>query len=241
MNNDIYKKITSSGCGTLLAELVTLPICTIKTVYQNNPKHTINDSIKFIYRSSGYKGFVQASKPAILAQMISTSSKYTIYEMIKNYRKTKSGDIINSSINGISSGILGSLLTHPLDVWKNYRQRNESLSNTLIANSKLKVFYRGYLGALGKNVTLYSLLFPINDFYKNKFDNNIFISAPLTTISISLFIQPFDNYKVVKMANNKFTKPFRGLSLMLARSIPHFFITMYMTDYFENKLFHKVL
>ncbi len=230
LSNDFYNKILSSSTGTLLAELVTLPICTVKTIYQNNPQHTIKDSIKNIYSNSGYKGFIQASGPAILSQVVSTSSKYTIYEMIKNYRGTCNDDFTNSSINGMTSGILGSLITHPLDVWKNYKQRNECFSKSLVASSNKSSFlYSGYLGALGKNVTLYSMLFPLNDYYRSKFDN-ILISAPLTTITISFFIQPFDYYKVVKMANNKATKPFRGLSLMLARSLPHFMITMWATE-----------
>ena len=230
MDSEFYKKITSSSGGTLLAELVTLPICTVKTVYQNNPNHTIKDSIKYIYSSSGYKGFIQASKPAILSQVVSTSSKYTIYEMIKTYRQTEKDDFTNNTINGAISGICGSLITHPLDVWKNYKQRNESLTNTLIASSnKSKILYSGYLGALGKNITLYSMLFPINDYYKTIFNNTI-LSAGLTTITVSFFVQPFDYYKVVKMANNRATKPFRGLSLMLARSLPHFAITMWATE-----------
>ncbi len=234
MDNEFYKKIASSSGGTLLAELVTLPICTVKTVYQNNPNHTIKDSIKNIYRSSGYKGFIQASKPAILSQVVSTSSKYTIYEMIKTYRQTEKTDITNNTINGAISGICGSFLTHPLDVWKNYKQRNENLSNTLItSNNKMKILYSGYLGALGKNITLYSMLFPINDYYKSVLNNTI-LSAGLTTLTVSFFVQPFDYYKVVKMANNKVTKPYRGLTLMLARSLPHFAITMWATEQIQE-------
>lgn len=235
-NNIFYNKIISSSGGTLLAELVTLPICTVKTIYQNNPQHTIRDSIKSIYSTSGYKGFIQASNPAILAQVISTSSKYSIYELVKSYRKTENNDFTNNTINGMISGILGSFLTHPLDVWKNYKQRNESLSNVLIpSNNKIKILYRGYLGALGKNITLYSMLFPINDYYKTIF-NNTLISASLTTLTVSFFVQPFDYYKVVKMANNKANRPFRGLTLMLARSLPHFAITMWATEKIQKHL-----
>jgi hypothetical protein len=232
--NDFNKKVLCSSGGTLLAELATLPICTIKTIYQNNPNHSIRDSIKYIYGTSGYSGFIQASKPAIISQIISTSSKYTFYEILKKYRKTENSDFIGNSVNGMCSGILGSFITHPFDIWKNYKQRNQCFQYALkYASSKIKVLYRGYLGALGKNITLYSMLFPLNDYYKSIFDN-VIISASLTTLTITLFIQPFDYYKVVKMANNKPKYPFRGLSLMLARSLPHFVITMWFTEKFQE-------
>ena len=130
-------------------------------------------------------------------------------------------------------GILGSILTHPIDCWKNFTQRNESyikylksLSGTNLIRNGL---YKGYMGSIGKNIALYSSLFPLNDFYKSKFDSTL-ISASLTTITVSLIVQPFDYYKVVKMAGNKPDKPFRGFGLMIARSLPHFAITIYVTE-----------
>lgn len=248
-NNNInlfFKKIASSAFGTLVAEIFTLPICTIKTVYQNNPQFTTKQTIQYIYQQNGYKSFVQAFAPSILSQMLSTSSKFAFYELIKNHRSTKKHDLINNSINGMLGGVLGSVVTHPIDVWRNYKQRNESFINhiksnhTLIDNNKItikfisKTFYAGYGGSLGKNIALYSSLFPLNDFYKSHFDS-VFISAPLTTLSVSLLIQPFDYYKAVKMANNSVGKNyFRGFHLMIGRSLPHFLITMYLTELVSN-------
>jgi hypothetical protein len=98
----------------------------------------------------------------------------------------------------------------------------------------MNTFYAGYGGSLGKNIVLYSSLFPLNDFYKSHFDS-IFISAPLTTLSVSVLIQPFDYYKAVKMANNNIGKNyFRGFHLMVGRSLPHFLITMYLTELISN-------
>ena len=79
----------ASAFGTLTAELLTLPICTIKTIYQNNPYFNTVETIKHIYKQNGYIGFFSASTPAIIAQVISTSSKYTFYQKIKEYRKTE--------------------------------------------------------------------------------------------------------------------------------------------------------
>lgn len=221
--------------GTLSAEIITLPICTVKTVYQNNPTHkSIRYTIKHIIENIGYKGFIQASPHAILSQLVSTSTKYTFYHKIKEYRQTESNDLISNSFNGLVGGILGSFFSHPIDVWKNYTQRNEYFNWKSI---NPKVYYQGYSASMYKNAVLYSCLFPLYDYYKIKFDN-ILISSVLTTLTVSTIIQPFDYYKTVKMAGsnvklNSIPNIFqfgRGFTLMLSRSIPHFFITMVITE-----------
>ena len=227
--NIIYNKMEhlyASIIGTLTAEILTIPLCTIKTVYQVNNTLNINQTINLIYKKSGYKGFFQASIPAIFSQIVSTSTKYTFYQSLKNARKTESNDIINNSINGMFGAIFGSLFSHPIDVWKNYVQRNEKFN--------LKKCYQGYSASIYKNVVLYSILFPIYDYYKLTF-NSIYIASVLTTITVSSIIQPFDYYKTVKMAGSKInTHWYRGFNLMLLRSIPHFLITMTITE----KLIH---
>lgn len=233
--------ICASALGTLVAEISTLPICTVKTIYQNNPNLTTKSTILNIYNMNGIRGFFSASIPAITSQVVSTSSKYTIYEMIKKHRKTEKSNLLDNSINGLISGLFGSVLTHPIECWKNFNQRNENYNKYLRTTFKEKSFfefiksglYKGYSGSIGKNIALYGSLFPLNDFYKSKFDSTL-ISAPLTTITVSFIVQPFDYYKVVVMAGNKPNKPFRGLGLMMARSLPHFAITLYITETILN-------
>jgi hypothetical protein len=214
--------------GTLTAEILTIPICTVKTVYQNNLTLSIRDTIHLIKKNSGYIGFIQASTPAIIGQIVSTSTKYSFYNYLKNIRQTDSSNLLSNSINGMIGGIGGSLFSHPIDVWKNYSQRNEKFPW-----KNLKLYYQGYSASIYKNLVLYSCLFPIYDYYKLKF-NSIYISSVLTTVTVSMIIQPFDYYKTIKMAGYKqdiklsnFT---RGFGLMLARSIPHFLITMVLTE-----------
>lgn len=235
-NSNLYVNLFSSCIGTLTAEILTLPICRIKTIYQNNKKLSIKSTIDSIVKTHGLIGFFNSLKPALITQMVSTSIKFTLYEKIKNIRKTDKTDIFDNVINGIISGLIGSLISHPLDVWKNFVQRNENYLSH-IKKSKSKSFgnliksgiYPGFTGSIGKNIALYSSLFPLNDFYKSKFDS-IYISAPLTILTVSLIVQPFDYYKVVKIAGNLPTNPFRGFSLMLTRNIPHFTITMCITE-----------
>lgn len=238
----LYINCFSSCVGTLLAEIATLPACTVKTIYQNNKSLTIPETIRTIIKTQGTRGFFTASSPAIITQVLSTSSKFTLYEKIKQIRKTENSNWIDNSINGIISGLTGSLITHPFDVWKNFSQRNENywvylknLSRQSLGEFIKLGLYPGYTGSIGKNIALYSTLFPLNDWYKSKFDS-VYISAPLTTLTVSLIVQPFDYYKVVKIAGNKPSQPFRGFTLMLARNIPHFTITMCVADWIGKHL-----
>ncbi len=241
--NNTTKVFISSSLATMIAELATLPICTIKTNYQNNIKYSIKTTVQNIYNTSGSSGFFKASTPAIISQVLSTSIKFSLYEKIKIYRQTDQKDFLNNSINGMVSGILGSFITHPIDTWKVFKQQSQPYNTHIKSLLRdpiqlvTKGFYPGFTGSIGKNLALYSTLFPINDFYKSMF-NSIYISAPLTTLTVSLFVQPFDYYKVVKMTGNKPTSFFRGFWLMLARNIPHFTITMVLTDFF-TKLNYK--
>ena len=129
-------------------------------------------------------------------------------------------------------GILGSLFSHPIDVWKNYLQRNEYFNWTCF---NFKVYYQGYSASIYKNAVLYSCLFPVYDFYKIKFDS-VYLSSIATTLTVSTIIQPFDYYKTVKMSgvatkeHFKLKNFFRGYGLMVFRSVPHFVITMVITE-----------
>jgi hypothetical protein len=80
-----YNKIISISSATFIAEIITLPICTIKTIYQNNNHLNTVQTIQKIYSENKLKGFFNASKPAIISQIISTTSKYIFY---KKYPKS---------------------------------------------------------------------------------------------------------------------------------------------------------
>jgi hypothetical protein len=221
--------LISSSIGSACAEILTLPICTVKTIYQTQTtsKLTPLQIIINLYQTKGIKGFFEASTPAITSQVLSTSSKYYLYHTIKNYRQTADSDIISNSINGALGGLGGSVLSHPFDVWKNHLQRGQKLLNL-----EIRTIYSGYSGTIAKNILLYSLLFPVYDFYKLHLTNP-FIASTLTSFTCSLITQPLDYYKTVLMSGHKFigwTNPYKGYSLMISRTIPHFIISMTITD-----------
>lgn len=224
------ENLIASTTGIFVAEICTLPICTIKTNYQVNGG-TIKDNIKQIYLRNGIWGFYRASFPSIASQIVSTSLKYSLYQKMNQIRPPQNQ--FERMQNGFVGGIGGTLISHPIDVWKNYMQRNEKIT---INFTKL---YSGLSQSLIKTSVLYTLLFPTYDFYREK-TGSTFIAAPLTTFTVSGIIQPIDYLKVRWMAG-KFEKVeikelYRGYHLMVARSIPHFMIGMWITEKIKENL-----
>lgn len=233
---DILRKMTTTMLASFFAEIITQPICVVKTNYQTT-NMTTKQTVKYVYDNFGLKGFYMASIPAVVSQIASTTFKFTIYENLRMYRETKSADIYNNSINGMIGGIVGCTIVHPIDVWKNFNQRGKSIiehfNSSIKSNKLIRNFYAGYPGSLGKNILLYSMLFPLHDYLKHKFNNNM-ISAPLTTIIVSVVLQPLDYYKTVVIAKQNPTHFYRGFHLTISRAIPHFFITMQLIDLFRE-------
>jgi hypothetical protein len=245
--NEKYKQyITANACGTVVAEIVTIPICTIKTNYQTGNFKTVRETTKYIYKTNGIKGYFNASYSAIISQLVSSTSKFTFYKILKEKRKTADTDIKNNMLNGCISGVSGGFLAHPFDVVKNYQQRGEAITNGLNKYGP-NMFYHGFSQTIGKNIALYSILFPTYDYYKSllketkpliaNIDNASILAAPMTTLTTALILQPIDFLKVRMMANKSISlgwNPltyYKGLSLHVMRALPHFTITMVITDY----------
>lgn len=229
------EQIIPNMIATSIAEIITLPICTIKTNHQTSNNKFISETIKQMYKKAGIKGFYQASFFAVLSQVASTTSKYTIYKSLGTYRETKKDDLFNNSINGIICGLAGSLISHPIDVIKNYQQRNQSFINDFKVK-KHRIIYQGYSQTILKNVVLYSILYPINDFYYSK-TNNFVLSSVATTITAGIFTQPIDYLKTRFMAGIytfEIRNLYKGFNLMLFRNIPHFLITMKLINLLNN-------
>ncbi len=235
---DKIDHIISNTFGVIIAEFCTLPICTLKTIYQT--QHNNNNIIttaKLLYKTKGIQGYYNATWSGLSAQTISTVSKYGFYQYIKEKRKTKNNDIFNNAINRCLGGILGSLISHPFDVLKNYHQLH---NNNYIKDVKKYPFtvYKGYSQTIIKNIFLYSSMYPIYDFYKTKISDKPYVIAPLTTLTMTLYLQPIDYIKTNIIAGNKilYNNLYKGFSLHLSRSIPHFMITMTITEYMKKNL-----
>jgi hypothetical protein len=236
-----------AAIGTSLAEIVTLPVCTLKTNFQNGSSKSIVETAKSMYISGGIKMFYRASYPAVVSQVFSTSSKYVLYRyldensILVNKSDKSCSQIHNFSckvLNGMTAGIMSSLITHPVDTIKIHMQMNTPFVPQLKIHG-LKLFYRGYSKTLSKICVSSSLFFPLYDFCNEKIHNPIIASAISASIATTL-MQPLDYLKTRHIYGSVLYQGwnpliyYKGLSLNLARTVPHFIIVMTTIDFLKK-------
>lgn len=239
--------IIASSTATVVAEIATLPICTIKTNYQNSQEKRIRYVTTDIYRKYGIRGFYSASIWSISSQTVSTAAKYFWYRFLLEH-------IPNKFVAGCASGILGSLFSHPFDVLKMHAQTHTKFIPEFKKYGP-QLFYRGYSKTFSKYAIGSTLYFPLFDTFNDLFKNKLKIESPtlsamassITTATMATTImQPIDYMKTRHVMGNTYNhlqkgniiqaiKPYyKGLSLNLFRVVPHFCITMTVIDIITN-------
>ncbi|BCS82713.1 mitochondrial carrier-like protein [Cotonvirus japonicus] len=228
--------IINSAIATGIAEIATLPICTIKTNYQNTNSISIYQTIKSLYINGGIKSFYRASPAAISSQIFSTSSKYFLYK----YFESKNFKHSNKVLNGIMAGILTSLITHPIDTIKIHLQMNSSFKHQFKIDG-LKLFYKGYSKTFGKTFISSCLFLPVYDKLNENLKNS-FTASMLSAIISTTTMQPLDYLKTRHIYGLPLYQGFnpkiyyKGLSLNLMRVVPHFVIVMTTIDALNKNL-----
>lgn len=253
MNNSnklIVSNLIISAVGSAAAEIATLPICTVKTNYQNQRLSdciSITNITKRIYANGGLGAFYRASFAAVSSQALSTSSKYALYRILEENQVLSN----NKFVNGALSGIISSLFTHPLDTVKIHNQMLQSdnsfdKKHTYLSELKkngVGLLYRGYSKTVGK-VSLGSMLFfPLYDTYYKLSNNNCILASFGSALTSTIIIQPLDYLKTRHIYGQSLyeggfknlSSYYKGLSLNLMRIIPHFMITMVMIEYLKVK------
>jgi hypothetical protein len=249
--NKALHNMIGSLIGSSIAEVITVPVTTVKTVFQteiqtqiNNKFKTSRDVARHIYKTRGVHGFYNSSFMSINSQIISTTSKYTFYNMIKKYRGIEQGDFKNNVINGCFAGVFSTLFTHPFDVAKIHQQRYVDNINfyKALQNEGMPLLTRGFSKSLLKAVPLTGLLFPIYDFYNYYLPNYPNYAALCTSLTVTTVIQPIDYIKVRSLSNLPWFQGFnplnyyKGFAINLARSTPSFMIAMGITELVKKKL-----
>jgi hypothetical protein len=232
----VYYNIINSSIATGIAEIITLPICTVKTNYQNSMPSNLSilQTIQTMYKNNGLKIFYSASFPAISSQIISTSSKFVIYK----YLDTNNIITHNKWANGFISGILSSLITHPIDVFKIHWQMKKNVFCE-ISKYNLSILYRGYSKSFIKSSISCSIFFPLYDTLQRYIENKILNSVISSTIA-TVIIHPIDYLKTRHIAGLSLYNGlnpinyYRGLTLNMFRIVPHFVITMYCIEKLSN-------
>lgn len=233
--------LVNSAIATTVAEFATLPICTVKTNYQNTSGVTISDTIKKIYGRDGIIGFYRASLPTVGSQVVSTSSKFMLYRWLEGLGLPYT----NKITNGIMAGITSSLVTHPMDYVKVHWQMKKPIRQEL-ANYGPMVMYRGYSKTMGKIVLSSSLFFPLYDTFASQLrsmnvEHWASISAFGSSFVATLIMHPIDYLKTRHIYAQPLYQGFnpktyyKGITLNLARVVPHFTIVMSIVELLNKK------
>lgn len=219
------KNIYSSALSAGIAELATLPICTLKTKYQNNNQ---NLNIRYLalqmYKQEGIPSFYRGCLPAVVSQSLSTSSKFVLYRHINN------SYIENKFLAGLVSGVCATLFTHPVDTFKIHWQMNDPFLYRATRDPKL--LYRGYSKTLFKYSLGSMLYLPIYDTVMDRTKNPA-LSSFVSAITSTIILQPVDYLKIRHIYGQDLYKQSnfsKGLSLNLLRVVPHFMITMVIIE-----------
>ncbi len=235
--------IINSAIATFAAEILTLPICTIKTCYQTHDQsNNIRSVIKQIYKDHGVLGFYKASIPAISSQMLSTSSKYFFYKFYEQNLFDETS-IKTKIFCGWVSGVTSSIITHPFDFFKIKIQSGLGGNNLSVFDEIKKhgpkIVYRGYSKSFAK-VSVGSMLFyPLTDTIQY-YINNIIVSSLCSAFISTVIMHPLDYIKIRHVNGNiiymnSYNLYYKGISLNLLRIVPHFTITMTLIDVLNSR------
>jgi hypothetical protein len=145
-------------------------------------------------------------------------------------------------LNGLISGIISSLFTHPIDTIKVHRQMVTPLIPELMRIGP-KLFYRGYSKSFAKICISSCLFFPLFDFFHFHIKNT-FLASGCTAILATTIMHPVDYLKTRHIyglplyQSNLMRSYYKGLSLNLMRIVPHFIIFMSIIEILKKQSYN---
>lgn len=220
----------SATIGASIAEVVTLPVCTIKTCYQSRNSRSYVETVKQIYQRGGILDFYRASIPAISAQIFTSAYKITVFNYLRSKIPLEKSQNIYYLIGaGIISSITCLLFTHPLDYFRISLQVRKQIH--------LRDIYKGIVPGLMKNTLGGATYLPLRQIFKNWFpEMETWKTGLMAAVLSTIIVHPFDFFKTFMLANARNTplpwkNPYHGLGLNLCRIVPHFVI---MTEIAEK-------
>jgi hypothetical protein len=234
MSKDTLTHLYSSALAGSVAELITVPIDTIKTQYQ-----TSGNSLFKTIKNNNYSSLYRSAPPAVFRQLLSTSSKFTIYHMLGKYFETTDDNFLGNVRNGLIAGAFQSILTNPTDVVRVLYQNGESVKGNF-KNNGYGLFYRGLQQNFYRNITITGIQLPVLSYVSSYIAHNTdwnrnvmnFISSVMTVCIVTSVVHPLDFLKVRGMAGKNTwlgwnpVNYYRGIHLSMLRSLPHFVITV---------------
>lgn len=228
---ELMRDLIMTCTASSVAELVTLPLDTIRINVQNNqirPKQ----AIKNIYNDLGVMGFYRSVIPSVLRSGSSTGIRLGLYQYMLKHNEMN----ISKPILGGICGLTSQLISMPFDVIKSQIQGQIGITakNQLTmsyrlkhiwSNYGIKGFYKGYWQIAQRSCIISSIQGPLYfTLHDEILPNNIFvndflnywklsatysyhsISAILTTLTVTSVVYPIDLCKTIAMNNyNKYS------------------------------------
>lgn len=228
--------IIASSIGAISAELLTIPICTLRTNYQTKIDHTLSTwgYVRNIYARKGIKSFYNATWASSCSQVASLAIKYTAYEKIKKIRNSSDNIFLDNCVNSIASSWIASIFHHPFDVARVHIQRDDTIREQINKKGIFNTFKEGYSKTLIRN-TLTSIIFPLHDMYKDLLKSyhiddkyKITLAPILTSITSTISLYPLDYIRNRQMSGLNWRHGFnifcyyRGVNIALFRNVLHF-------------------
>lgn len=223
-----------------MAEILTLPIDTIKVHIQSNPeqKLTVRNSWHQITKMQGVRGLGQAWIPSLSRQVSYTGIRLGLYSYIKDQWPHQS--MVQSMVIGGSCGLIGNFVAMPFDVIKTRIQGQSSYSTarkpitqlirTIHQEHGILGFYRGLSQTAQRSVAISSIQLPLYFSLQDKltksekanglFKDNLWLrtttASVLTTCVVTGTVYPIDLCKSLVMNSpNKSTSTLKeGLNLI---------------------------
>lgn len=133
-------------------------------------------------------------------------------------------------IAGITTGVVKTILGHPLDTLRTLKQNNMKLDKIVWSD-----IYRGINPALIQSSLLSGTVFTVNEYLYN-YNKNSLLSGALSGTLVGLLTCPLDQTKIAQQVNLikneslvNFIKSYRNLNIVLLKDVPTFAI--YFSSY----------
>ena len=112
--------LIASALGSLTSSLLKIPLEVLKQGIQADLYTTLSGAISHIYAEEGFAGYYKGAQATLLRDTIWNSSSYMLYEYFILVVGQRYGTVSDRGMMflGAVAGIVGSILTQPLDVAK---------------------------------------------------------------------------------------------------------------------------
>lgn len=175
-----HEKLICGMSAGVVGSIIGTPFDNVMVKMQNNPTlySTITKTVKQTFLNKGIKDFWKGVEYTSTRAIVVTSCQFSVYEQIKQ-ELTANKTMKNSNLifvySSISSSIITSLFSNPLDVCKNRAINN--IENTsifsIVQKEGVSALWKGVSLNVARQIPLNLLRFSFFEFYMNLFRKDL--------------------------------------------------------------------